>query len=148
MPTVIGRSPFYADMAVAASFDLRLPSDDSRCDGGRRGAYLDEYLLEMLVHGTGADVHDLACITVGFALRDPEKDIAFARREVQRLLERRGALDAAVMLLDDPRHLGCDERRAPRPQPVEQGSGERRRPARARRSGRRQQGSGRVTPPA
>src|SRR3546814_13185860 len=41
----------------------------------------------MLVHGPRADVHDLARVAIGFALGDPEQDVALARGQAQRTLK-------------------------------------------------------------
>src|SRR3546814_17961310 len=66
-------------------------SDLAGRDRGRRSpvldAQLDEDLLEMLVHGPRADVHDLARVAIGFALGDPEQDVALARGQAQRTLK-------------------------------------------------------------
>src|SRR3546814_2172431 len=74
--------------ASAWLFDQR---DDAGRDRGRRSpvldAQLDEDLLEMLVHGPRADVHDLARVAIGFALGDPEQDVALARGQAQRTLK-------------------------------------------------------------
>src|SRR5580704_2106543 len=78
-----GATPVLA-MAAEGSVDvrvLRVSAARAGCDGGCRGAVFDAELgvdlLEVLVHGPGAEAQDLRDIAVGLALAQPGQDLAF-----------------------------------------------------------------------